>query len=47
MSKGYGAVMDSEGKLISDISGIEEDNCYTIRMKNGSFTAKVVSKEMN
>lgn len=47
MNKGYSAVLDESGKLISDINQIIPDNDYIIRMKNGSFKAHVVSKEMS
>lgn len=47
MEKGYSAVLDEKGKLLSDINQIEQEKDYIIRMKNGSFKAYVVSKEMS
>ena len=44
-SKGYAAVLDDGGKTISDINNINIDDEYDIRISNGSFRAKVISKE--
>ena len=41
-SKGYAAVTDGSGSIISDIRGIEPGEEYTIMMNSGSFTAKAV-----
>lgn len=47
MEKGYGAVIDEAGRLVTDIQQIEIDDEYTVKLKGGAFRAHVVSKEMN
>lgn len=42
-NKGYAAVLD-KGKIIGDIKDIKLDNEYDIKLKNGQFSAKVISK---
>jgi len=37
--KGYSAVLDEEGGIIAGIDGIEEGGEYTVKMRDGSFTA--------
>ena len=41
-SKGYAAVLDDEGSVIPDVTGIIEGNDYTVRMRDGSFTARAI-----
>ncbi|MBP3897266.1 MAG: exodeoxyribonuclease VII large subunit [Mogibacterium sp.] len=38
-SKGYAAVTDTEGNIIPGVDSIEEGCSYTVRMRDGSFTA--------
>ncbi len=38
-SKGYAAVTDSEGHILPGVDSIEEGGSYTVRMRDGSFTA--------
>ena len=38
-SKGYAAVTDSDGHILPDVDSIEEGGSYTVRMRDGSFTA--------
>jgi exodeoxyribonuclease VII large subunit len=38
-SKGYAAVTDSDGHILPGIDSIEEGGSYTVRMRDGSFTA--------
>ncbi len=38
-SKGYAAVTDTEGYIIPGVDSIEEGCSYTVRMRDGSFTA--------
>ena len=42
-NKGYAAVLE-KGKIIGDINDIKLDNEYDIKLKNGKFCAKVISK---
>ena len=46
-AKGYAAVTDSEGRIIPGVESIEEGGTYTVRMRDGSFTATAsdVTKE--
>lgn len=44
-SKGYSAVLDGNGTIVSDINDIVIDDDYEIRMKNGSFKAKALDIE--
>ena len=37
--KGYAAVTDTEGNIIPGVDSIEEGCSYTVRMRDGSFTA--------
>ena len=41
-SKGYAAVTDGDGRLVTGISGIRAGDEYTIMMNSGRFTAKAV-----
>lgn len=41
-SKGYAAVTDRDGRLVTGISGIRAGDEYTIMMNSGRFTAKAV-----
>ena len=41
-SKGYAAVTDEEGRIITDISGIDAGGEYRVIMKSGSFRAKAL-----
>jgi exonuclease VII large subunit len=38
-SKGYAAVTDSDGHILPGVDSIEEGCSYTVRMRDGSFTA--------
>ena len=38
-AKGYAAVTDAGGRIIPGVAGIEEGGTYTVRMRDGSFTA--------
>ena len=38
-SKGYAAVTDTEGNIIPGVDSIQEGCSYTVRMRDGSFTA--------
>ena len=38
-SKGYAAVTDSDGHILPGVDSIEEGGSYTVRMRDGSFTA--------
>ena len=38
-AKGYAAVTDDGGRIIPGVAGIEEGGTYTVRMRDGSFTA--------
>jgi exodeoxyribonuclease VII large subunit len=38
-TKGYAAVTDTEGNIIPGVDSIEEGCSYTVRMRDGSFTA--------
>lgn len=38
-SKGYAAVTDADGNILSGVDSIEEGCSYTVRMRDGSFTA--------
>lgn len=42
-NKGYAAVLE-KGSIIGDIKDIKLDNEYDIKLKNGQFSAKVISK---
>ncbi len=44
-NKGYSAVLDVNGNIVSDINDIVIDDDYEIRMKNGSFKAKALDIE--
>lgn len=44
LSKGYAAVTDSGGAVITTVSSITTGEEYTIRMTDGSFVAKAVRK---
>lgn len=44
-SKGYSAVLDGNGTIVSDINDIVIDDDYEIRLKNGSFKAKALDIE--
>ena len=41
-SKGYAAVIDGEGKIIPDTAGITPGEDYTVKMRDGSFTARAI-----
>lgn len=47
LNKGYSAVLDNNGAIISSIKDITIDKEYCIRMKDGNFTSKVTSVERN
>ena len=38
-AKGYAAVTDSEGNIVPGVDSVEEGGTYTVRMRDGSFTA--------
>jgi exonuclease VII large subunit len=40
-SKGYAAVTDMNGNIVPDVKGIRQGDAYSIKMKDGSFTATV------
>ena len=42
LSKGYAAVTDAGGSIIPDTSGIIAGEDYTVRMRDGSFTARAI-----
>ncbi len=42
--KGYAAVTDADGKVISSVDGIEPGDDYKIEMTDGNFIARAVSK---
>ena len=42
LSKGYAAVTDAGGSIIPDTSGIMAGEDYTVRMRDGSFTARAI-----
>ena len=41
-SKGYAAVIDGDGKIIPDTAGITPGEDYTVKMRDGSFTARAI-----
>lgn len=43
--KGYAAILDDNGKIISSVEMARENEEYTLRLKDGSIRAKVISKE--
>jgi exodeoxyribonuclease VII large subunit len=44
LSKGYAAVTDTNGAVITTVNNIVTGNEYTIRMTDGSFVATAVKK---
>lgn len=46
-AKGYSAVLDDNDRIISSIEEIKEGTTYNVRLRDGSFTAEVLSKERN
>ncbi len=44
-NKGYAAVMDQNGVIISSVEKIAYNEEYTVRLKDGSLKAKFISKE--
>lgn len=44
-NKGYAAVLDDNGNIVSGINDIEQGNEYSVRMKDGSFRAMVTDIE--
>lgn len=44
-SKGYAAVLDENGRIVPDAESIVPDEKYTVKMRDGSFTA--VAQEIN
>lgn len=44
-AKGYSAVLDESGRIVSSTMDIKEGDRYSIKMKDGSFTAEVVEVE--
>jgi len=47
LSKGYAAVTDRDGTVISSVAGINEDEEYRVMMGDGSFIAKVTEVTKN
>ena len=41
-SKGYAAVTDGDGRIIPDTAGITPGEDYTVKMRDGSFTARAI-----
>ncbi len=44
-NKGYSAVLDQEGRIVSSVENISAGDRYTVKMKDGNFTAEVVDVE--
>ena len=44
-NKGYAAILDDNGMIISSVDMARENEEYTLRLKDGSLRAKVISKE--
>lgn len=47
LDKGYAAVLDQSGAILSDIDRITVGGEYTILLRSGSFRAAAISKERN
>ena len=45
LSKGYSAVFDTDGSIVSGIDSIQEGSDYYVQMKDGKFLANVKAKE--
>ncbi len=45
LSKGYSAVLDTDGSIVSGIDSIKEGSDYYVQMKDGKFLANVKAKE--
>ncbi len=45
LNKGYSAVINTDGSIVSSIDSIEVGNDYYVQMRNGKFLAEVKSKE--
>ena len=45
LNKGYAAVLDDKGMIISSVDKVSENEEYTVRLKDGSMRTKVISKE--
>ena len=45
LSKGYSAVLDTDGSIVSGIDSITEGSDYYVQMKDGKFLANVKAKE--
>ena len=45
LNKGYAAVLDDKGMIISSVDKVSENEEYTVKLKDGSMRTKVISKE--
>ena len=47
LSRGYGAIFNSDNKIVKSIDDVSIDDEMLVKLSNGSITAKVISKEGN